>query len=87
MKRLNCVVGVALVLFVLFPLNAAVLLGQGNAEQPSAPQIIAVKFHADWCGFCKAMSPVFTDLENKFAKGSTTRHRAARGATAFFEHS
>lgn len=42
------------------------------AEQPSAkakaaaPAVIAVKFHADWCGYCKAMGPIFTDLENKF---------------------
>lgn len=28
--------------------------------------IIALKFHADWCGSCKAMGPVFTDLANKF---------------------
>lgn len=42
------------------------------AEQTSAraeaesPAVIAVKFHADWCGYCKAMGPIFTDLENKF---------------------
>ena len=66
MKRSRSLAGIALVFLVLFPLNAAVLLGQGKAQQPPAPQIIAVKFHADWCGFCKAMGPVFTDLENKF---------------------
>jgi len=31
-----------------------------------APGIVALKFHADWCGSCKAMGPVFTDLANKF---------------------
>lgn len=30
------------------------------------PTVIAVKFHADWCGSCKAMGPVFEDLTNKF---------------------
>jgi len=31
-----------------------------------SPQLIAVKFHADWCGSCKKMGTVFTDLQNKF---------------------
>lgn len=30
------------------------------------PAVIAVKFHADWCGSCKAMGPVFGELQNKF---------------------
>ena len=30
------------------------------------PELIAVKFHADWCGSCKKMGPVFEDLQNKF---------------------
>jgi len=37
-----------------------------ETKAPATPQIIAIKFHADWCGFCKAMGPVFTDLQNKF---------------------
>ena len=35
------------------------------AELPE-PKLIAVKFHADWCGSCKKMGTVFTDLRNKF---------------------
>lgn len=37
------------------------------AEENGAAEarIIAVKFHADWCGSCKAMGTAFTDLENK----------------------
>jgi thiol-disulfide isomerase/thioredoxin len=37
-------------------------------EAPSAqgPEVIALKFHADWCGSCKAMGPIFTDLANKY---------------------
>lgn len=40
---------------------------QGN--QPDAtqtPAVIAVKFHADWCGSCKAMGNVFEELQAKF---------------------
>ncbi len=31
-----------------------------------APKVIAVKFHADWCGFCKTMGPAFEELQAKF---------------------
>ena len=34
--------------------------------ESSSPKLIALKFHADWCGGCKAMGPVFTDLQNHF---------------------
>lgn len=37
-----------------------------ESESIKTPKVIAVKFHADWCGFCKAMGPVMTDLQNKF---------------------
>ncbi|MCI0363323.1 MAG: thioredoxin family protein [Phycisphaerales bacterium] len=33
-----------------------------------APKIIAVKFHADWCGFCKQMGAAFEELQAKFDK-------------------
>lgn len=33
--------------------------------ETSPPELIAVKFHADWCGSCKAMGPAFSDLRNK----------------------
>lgn len=34
-------------------------------EAKVKPTVIAVKFHADWCGSCRAMGPVFEDLANK----------------------
>jgi len=37
------------------------------AEHPNqVPEIIAVKFHADWCGYCKAMGPIFEELQAKY---------------------
>lgn len=34
----------------------------------AAPQakVIAVKFHADWCGYCKQMGPVFQEMQAKY---------------------
>ena len=32
----------------------------------NAAKIIAVKFHADWCGYCKAMGPVFEELQARY---------------------
>ena len=35
-------------------------------DHTAKAEVIAVKFHADWCGSCKAMGPVFSELEAKF---------------------
>ena len=64
-----------------------------DAAKVGAPKIIAVKFHADWCGACKAMGSVFTDLRNKLDgqpvlfveldfTNATTRHQAMLLASA-----
>jgi thiol-disulfide isomerase/thioredoxin len=62
-------VSIALVLVhvgqVLRP-TTAVARHTEQSAQVQASDIIAVKFHADWCGFCTAMGDVFIDLENKF---------------------
>lgn len=45
--------------------------GQSSASRsdssvPTAkPKVIVAKFHADWCGSCKAMGSVMEDLQNK----------------------
>ncbi len=57
------------------------------------PKLIALKFHADWCGSCKAMGPVFSDLQNKLDgkpvlfyqldfTNNTTKHQAYLMASA-----
>ncbi|MEX2307155.1 MAG: thioredoxin domain-containing protein [Pirellulales bacterium] len=33
-----------------------------QAKASGKPQIVAVKFHADWCGSCRRMGSVFEDL-------------------------
>ncbi|MEM9557824.1 MAG: thioredoxin domain-containing protein [Acidobacteriota bacterium] len=48
-----------LLLTLLMPVAAA-------GAAPAEPEIMAVKFHADWCGSCKRMGPVFEDLRNKY---------------------
>lgn len=55
----------------LFLLTAAALLLTSLslptlAEAPAQPDLLAVKFHADWCGSCKKMGTVFEDLRNKY---------------------
>lgn len=37
------------------------------ADPPPLPDLIALKFHGDWCGKCKKMGSGFEDLQTKFA--------------------
>ena len=58
-----------LAFFTLVTVTAVSLLGfatLGFAQAEQSPKVVALKFHADWCGYCKAMGPVFEDLEAKF---------------------
>lgn len=36
-----------------------------KGNEIESPKLMIVKFHADWCRICKAMGPVFEDLQNK----------------------
>jgi len=40
--------------------------GQSDKAEAHRAKVIAVKFHADWCGYCKAMGPVFEELQAKY---------------------
>jgi thiol-disulfide isomerase/thioredoxin len=57
---------VATGLLVAAGTGTAVIAQDTRAAAAAAPNVIAVKFHADWCGSCRAMGPVMTDLQNKF---------------------
>jgi len=43
--------------------NAAPAQSSGGAD---SPEVLVVKFHADWCAKCKAMGPTYIDLVNKY---------------------
>lgn len=63
------VAGVSAMLILTLAL-AGLGLSAAQDSRPTAqddgPEIIAVKFHADWCGYCKAMGPVFEELQAKY---------------------
>lgn len=55
--------------FILLILTAAIFTiqaGEKDKMAKAAPAVIAVKFHADWCGSCKAMDGVFEEMQAKF---------------------
>lgn len=53
-------------LFIVTSLTLSLSYGGGHASQTnSTPKVLVLKFHADWCGSCRAMGPVLRDLQNK----------------------
>jgi len=63
------------------------------AQENSEVKLMVVKFHADWCGSCRALGPVLTDLTNKLDgkpvlftqldfTNNTTKHQANLLASA-----
>ncbi|NCP21954.1 MAG: thioredoxin family protein [Zetaproteobacteria bacterium] len=54
-----------LVAFMVFSLVLVQPSFSQNSTKTTSPKLIVVKFHADWCKTCRAMGPVFEDLQNK----------------------
>ena len=76
---------------LILPILAVISLTlPAHADSSSSipgPQIVAVKFHGDWCGSCRKMGTAFTDLQNKLdgspilfvqldLTNNTTKHQA-----------
>ncbi len=54
------------IVVVVFSLLASTGSAQDQQKPTETAKIIAIKFHADWCGFCKAMGSTFEELQAKF---------------------
>ena len=54
------------VLAITFALALVPALAYTKMDQAEKPKVIAVKFHADWCGSCKVIAPMFANLANKY---------------------
>lgn len=52
----------------VFPPDAA--SAQEAPREEAKPGILAVKFHADWCGTCREMKPMLTEVQEAFAESS-----------------
>lgn len=52
-------------LMVLSTAGTRVAAEDAASAKAAEPNVVAIKFHADWCGTCKAMGPLFSDLANK----------------------
>jgi len=76
MKRKTALTAIAITAsaFGLAALGGAGLATAGTAQQTRVTEneaarhakVMAIKFHADWCGSCKAMGPVFEEMQAKF---------------------
>lgn len=51
-------------LFILVLFSSSLLFSQ--KDKVNSPDLLVVKFHADWCGSCIAMVPAFEDVQTKF---------------------
>jgi len=52
-------------LAIFLMLSVSHLSSAQKTKEIASPQLLVVKFHADWCRICRAMGPVFENLQNK----------------------
>lgn len=63
--KIQATIAFVFLLFCAVQGAAYAQLHASHGVQSSEPKLMVVKFHADWCGSCKAMGSVVTDLTNK----------------------
>ncbi|MEM1027498.1 MAG: thioredoxin domain-containing protein [Planctomycetota bacterium] len=63
MKHVNLLGMLALAMMVVGSLSMSA--NADEAEKSATPELLVVKFHADWCGSCKSMGDTFEDLTSK----------------------
>lgn len=59
------VVAVIAVAFVTAGVNGSPKDSTRPSASPKIPAVIAVRIHADWCGACKKLTPVYSQLKER----------------------
>ncbi len=59
------VVAVVAVAFVTAGVNGSPKDTMRPSASPKIPDVIAVRIHADWCGACKKLTPVYSALKEQ----------------------
>ena len=71
-RRFARISPLALSVLLLLGLLCAVPATRSQAQEkasvpiPIGPDLIAVRFHADWCGACRTLAPKFDDVKGRF---------------------
>lgn len=52
----------------LLATSTAVAADRSTSQDVERPELIAVKFHADWCGKCQAMKPAHKSVRQAYAE-------------------
>ena len=56
----------AALLFSLILISAVTARNTQDARTAEMPQLIALRYHADWCGDCTKLAPTFDALKERF---------------------